>query len=323
MAAFLEAVANRILMRSGFTVDEVEPDLSGQGLKGRPDFLATHSSCGQIIVEVRSASTADDQVRFEDRTISEVMAGLNQHLQPPEWLFSVGVVARQGGGIPFAKLADSMKKQMRAFSAAGVTPQPFILKEPTVTLQITPQPTSPGRVSVWSGGWVRDTFQVLTIVDRLRKVLGQKGSKYGTPSQPMVLVVGLDGYMETGQEEIMSALLGRQTLTFQRRADGSHETWAGRDDSGLFGTDTDPQFTRISGILFICEWSMQGLAGQLIQPKWTFQKPRALYVTNPHAARPATDLFANLPVCKLSLAPGGGVAHDWKEGDDLVDFLLS
>lgn len=322
MAALLEVAAHRLLVRAGFKVDALEPDLTALGLKGRPDFLASHPTCGQAIVEVRWASTADDQVRSEHRIVGEVMEGLNKHLQPAKWRMSVGVIARQGAGIPFPKLAALIRAQMQIFETQGQVPLPFRIDDPTVSFQVTPQPGGPGRVAIWSGGWAHETFQVLTIVERLRKVLGRKGSKYGTPKQPMVLVVGLDGYMGTGQEEILSALLGRETLYFDRQSDGSAARGWGRDDSGFFGTDAKPQFTRLSGILFLGEWNMTGLAGQFLSPRWTSQRPWAWYVNNPHALWPATEVFSDLPACKLTLVPGQGITLESRVGRDLVDALF-
>jgi hypothetical protein len=174
---------------------------------------------------------------------------------------------------------------------------------------------------VTSVGWLNQEIESLPLVDRIRAVLAEKVKHYGPVGQPFVIVFGLDSLFDVGEDEIMDALLGRRQCTFVRKADGSHEAQWSRDVDGFWGYSGKPKNTRLSGVLFVGNWTMNTLAANFISSD-PWPVGWASYVTNPFAAQPVLDPFPALPRILLNAVGNDSIAFDRRPGQNFATFLF-
>jgi hypothetical protein len=258
--------------------------------------------------------------------MSRMMDGLAAHLKNGDWSFQMWFRTRKGGGIAYDKLAKEIRRQVATrTSAEHEEGFEFTWQHLTIQLRESRKPSSGGlgKVNVFSCGWLNEVIESVPAVDRIRRVLSDKAKHYGPIAQPFIVVMGMDSHFDVGEHELLDALLGRRQLTFIRKQDGTQESQWGRDVDGFFGFPGKPKNRRLSGVLFVGNWTMTTLAVNFINRDLLYPEGWGCYVTNPFATHPVLDPFPDLPRILLSDVGKDSVMQDGRPGRPIVPFLLS
>jgi hypothetical protein len=101
----------------------------------------------------------------------------------------------------------------------------------------------------------------------LRKILEGKGRKYGQLEQPFLISVNTLGTISLDRDELRGALFGRLQEYVSARSD---KCLIRHRDDGFWGTERNPKYTRVSGVLLgmALPWNVPKMELTLFKNPW-------------------------------------------------------
>jgi hypothetical protein len=224
----------------------------------------------------------DDDDETKDSHVRRLKDYVNQRLSSPDYFLSIEVVERGSSSIPLRRLRDALDSWLKGLDYKAVLalvqsheweklPR-YGWDEDDWELIFRPFPRNKTR-----GGDGRDslgmhepiirfTDPVTAPLRRLRK----KGQKYGRVDRPLVIALNNTTWLKRPDlDDLANTALGREGVL----ADPNTMTARGiRYHDGLWMSDTGPQYTRISGVLFGIDftyWTVSTATLELWHNPWS------------------------------------------------------
>ena len=282
-SALFELLLHEALLRSGVTVEAIEPQLTHTDRS--PDFLIRLATGERMYLEATlttgisdsdrrakrlldAAIQAVDSVRSDDFALEARFTGVPTR---PIRLRRVRTAVQQWlAGLDY----EDTKRLWDSSAHRRKRPQ-WDYNEDGLSISLWPIPRN-NRVAIGrgiglqhGGGWSR------TPGAALRQSIEKKAVRYGELDLPFIVAVnGLDHHGD--EYDILAALLGNEVVSFRVGGDAADATTDRTWDGAWISPDHRPRNQRVSAVLVF-----DGLA------LWT-PKKRGLLVLNPWADRPVT-----------------------------------
>jgi hypothetical protein len=246
--AFWELLLHELYTAAGFSV-AVHPTLEGSDR--RPDFrISDHE--GAFLLEARVVTATSDDRRRRDRRLRTLIDAINE-TRPRNFYVKLDIVAEGRSQPAVAPVVTELEQWLAQLDPVAIDDsldaQSSLRGLPSREiatgewlLRFTPVPVDPGKRGQLTGpligiGPVQTSYSDPTAA--IRKALGKKGRRYGTPRLPLVVALALEELgIETG--DVAAALFGKVALILsgggepvvvgQRRLDDGY--WSARRGAG-------------------------------------------------------------------------------------------
>ncbi len=312
-SASFELLLHGLVISRGFTVIEIEPELSD----GRaPDFLVGALDGREFFLEATVAEGEAGTDRGADRRTREVLQALDQVLSP-DFFLSLHCRGVPAQPVRLRRLRDQVqrfidgldyKASVAAFQAGRPLPQHHFAEHGlTVTVGVIPKNSrGPGGRAVGGrmlpGGIINPERAIQAAVE-------EKAGRYGALDRPYIIAVNALDTFASGDAAV-DALFGTEVavVTAERGMQ------CRRNPDGVWMRPGGPAYTRVSAVL----------STERLSP-WDVGQRRLRLIHNPWAARPILDLPLGVDMQRvveshlqtdagLSLAGILGLAAGWPEG---------
>jgi len=287
-SAFFELPLHELLIRQGFTIEEVEPVLAN----GRaPDFLVASPQGDRFYLEATLASGQPAATAGAERRMREALQAIDD-VQSPGFFLSLHPRGTPDRPVAVARLRRDIQRFVDALDHATVIadlaagrPWPtFEREEHGALFRIEAVPK--GRLG---GGNLRAIgvrmmapMQVQP-QDAIKSAVLGKAGRYGDPDLPFVIAVNsLEDYARADDAE--DALFGSHAVGINAAGE---DRWI-RNPDGVWHTATGPGYSRVSAVL----------STERVYP-WSLGQRRARLIYNPWARRPLPDVPLGLDIVRI------------------------
>lgn len=272
LSALTEFYFHNLLIGSEYLDIQIHPQI--KGTSAHPDFLVSRDGTPVFIAEAVVVYGNPEGKRVE-RFHYSILRIVNE-VESPDFLIWVDFVASDSSVPP--KLANIRKVIMQniasldyekvcaAYEATKELPQ-WIYDDGPWKIHFSASPVKEEsrktrrEKKARNVGIIQNPVKWITSDDSIRRTVLKKAQKYGDQGMPLIVVANVveDSFF-CDERTILSALFGKETMTFRQYTDGRTETLPGRDHNGITLKKGGPRYTRLSGLL-----SLVGLAGSTIE----------------------------------------------------------
>lgn len=309
-SAMFELMLHALLLRRGFTVVAIEPELpNGKA----PDFLVEAPDGRRFYLEATLASGMDNVAAGADRRMREALQAIDD-VASPDFFLHLHTGGTPSEPIATARLRRAVQQfvdgldyeQAVARAEAGQPPAPVWQHDEHgahFTIQPVPKNVqrSGGRAiggRMLPGGVIRPEEAIKSAVER-------KAGRYGDIDLPLVIAVNaLEEFARTG--DAVDALFGTTGVILPE--DGGARGM--RNPDGAWRGPRGPVYTRSSAVLFVERFSA-----------WSVGQRAMSLILNPWARTPINDLPLNMEIRevvdgRLETRPGQSLREifDLREG---------
>lgn len=310
-SAFFELTLHELLIRKGFTIEEVEPVLAN----GRaPDFLVASPRGDRFYLEATLASGQTAATAGAERRMREALQAIDD-VQSPDFFLSLHPRGTPDRPVGVARLRREIQRFVDGLDHAKVVadlaagrPWPTFEREEhgaVFRIEAVPKGRPGGDNARAIGVRMMVPMQVQPQETIKSAVLGKAG-RYGDPDLPFIIAVNsLEDY--AGADDAEDALFGSHAVAINAAGE---DRWI-RNRDGVWHTPNGPGYSRISAVL----------STERVYP-WSLGQRRARLIYNPWARRPLTDIPVGLDVVRIvdnvferqdgqSLSEIFGLPEDW------------
>lgn len=314
-SAFFELALHDLLLRQGFTIEEVEPVLAN----GRaPDFLVASPQGDRFYLEATLASGQPAATAGAERRMREALQAIDE-VQSPDFFLSLHPRGTPNRPVATARLRRDVQRFVNGLNYAAVVadladgrPWPTFQREEhgaVFRIEAVPKNRPGARNARAIGVRMMPAMQVQPQEAIKSAVLGKAG-RYGNPDLPFVIAVNsLEEFARADDAE--DALLGSQAVVINA---GGQDRRV-RNPDGVWHQPNGPAHRRVSAVL-----STERLTA------WSLGQRRARLIFNPWARRPLADIPLGIDTVKIvdnrfqretgqSLREVFGLSEDWPQDD--------
>ena len=314
-SAFFELTLHELLIRQGFTIEEVEPVLAN----GRaPDFLVASPQGDRFYLEATLATGqpaatagAEQRMRMALQAIDEV--------QSPNFFLSLHPRGTPDQPVATTRLRRDVQRFVDGLDHAKVVadlaagrPWPTFEQEQhgaVFRIEAVPKNTPGGGNARAIGVRMMAPIQVQPQEVIKSAVLGKAG-RYGDPDLPFVIAVNsLEDYARADDAE--DALFGSSAVAINAAGE---DRWI-REPDGVWHTPNGPGYSRVSAVL----------STERVYP-WSLGQRRARLIYNPWARRPLPDIALGVDTVRIAdnmfqrqdgqtIGEILGLPEDWPQDD--------
>lgn len=313
LSAMFELLLHALLLRQGFTIVAIEPQLPN----GRaPDFLVETPDRGRFYLEATLASGMDNVAAGADRRMREALQAIDDVDSP---LFFLHLHTRGTPNRPIAvrrlrnavqRFVDSLDYDVAVATAeAGDAPGPIWRHdEHGAHFMIQPVPKNTRRPGGRAIGGRMLPAGVIHPEVAIKSAVENKAGRYGDIDLPLVIAINaLEEF--AGIDDAIDALFGTKTVVVPQIG----EPRAARNPDGAWRGAAGPVYTRSSAVLFVERLSA-----------WSIGQRSLRLILNPWARSPVGDLPLDVEVRQVveghletrpgrSLADIFGLPEGWPE----------
>ena len=281
-AAMFELLLHEMLLRSGCTIEAVEPQVAATN--NRPDFLVRAADGERFYIEGVTPSGRSNVDAGAERRMDEALSAIDG-VQSPNFLLAVLTTGLPSQPVPVGRLrraierwvADLDYETVRAAWQDGEGELPEFQQEhhgAEFRIEALPRLRTKGElrdraigIEMPDAEWVQDHVAV-------REAVTRKSGRYGVLELPYIVAV--NALTAHGEEhDAVDALFGSDCVELIRTADGGFGHRNARMPDGVWYGRGGPVNTRVSAVL----------STERLTP-WTLGERRARLFLNPWAARP-------------------------------------
>lgn len=276
--AVFELLVHEALVRSGFTIVEIEPVLPGRTTS--PDFLVRSPDGVEFIVE---CVVANGRSEAEDRALKRRDAAVDgvSTTPSPKHILTVNVRGAPDKPVKISGLRGKLSTWIKALPDGPQAKRaaPFVFEEHGLRLSVrvmTPRrrPAGPDDRSV---GSISYPIQAHAPGEDLRGSLGKKASKYDDLEKPYIIAINdAQGF---GEQHLMDALMGSTSAV-----QVGDQFEARRLPDGLWTEGGRPRRRGVSAVLWF-RWS----------DAWRPWGRAIRLVRNPYAQYPLPEIGLPFP----------------------------
>lgn len=255
-SAFFELFLHEVAHRLGC---ELEPHPELTGTSKHPDFLVRSPSHEPSYLEAVVSSELSDEELGAEKRADELLDGLNR-LEVSNFFLGVCVLIqgpkplsqrrlRQFAEIQLAQLTpQAVENAMQSGALQG--PPRFRYRDEGWDIELTPMPKSAAAHAAGApliGIEITPVRDIDTITP-LNAALKKKSRRYGRLDKPYLIALSaMDMFAD--EPSVRAALFGTEDVRFKQLPNG---TWTidNRYRDALWISDTGPQYTRVSGVIF-------------------------------------------------------------------------
>ena len=287
-SAFFELALHELLIRQGFTIEEVEPVLAN----GRaPDFLVASPQGVRFYLEATLASGQPTATAGAERRMREALQAIDD-VHAPDFFLSLRPRGTPERPVASARLRRDVQRFVNGLDHAAVVadlaagrPYPTFEREEhgaAFRIEAVPKNTPGGGNARAIGVRMMAPIQVQPQETIKSAVLGKAG-RYGDPDLPFVIAVNsLEDYARADDAE--DALFGSSAVAINAAGE---DRWI-REPDGVWHTPNGPGYSRVSAVL----------STERVYP-WTLGQRRARLIYNPWARRPLPDIPLGIDVVRI------------------------
>lgn len=314
-SAFFELTLHELLIRQGFTIEEVEPVLEN----GRaPDFLVSSPQGDRFYLEATLASGQPAATAGAEQRMREALQAIDD-VQSPDFFLSLRPRGTPARPVAIARLrrevqrfVDGLDHAAAVADLAAGRPLPTFEREEhgaAFRIEALPKNTPGGGNARAIGVRMMAPIQVQPQEVIKSAILGKAG-RYGDPDLPFVIAVNsLEDY--AGADDAEDALFGSSAVAINAAGE---DRWI-REPDGVWHTPNGPGYSRVSAVL----------STERVYP-WTLGQRRARLIYNPWARRPLPDIPLGIDVVRIvnnvfrrhngeSIREVLGLPENWPEDD--------
>lgn len=270
-SAFFELLVHALLLRQGFTIVEIEPQLAN----GRaPDFLVEAPDGSRFYLEATLASGVDNVAAGADRRMREALQAIDD-VASPDFFLHLHSRGTPSQPIGTRRLRNAVQRFVDGLDydaavradEAGQAPGPiWQYDEHGAHFMIQPIPKNTRRAGGRAIGGRMVPGGIVHPEVAIKSAVEGKAGRYGNVDLPLVIAVNaLEEF--AGIDDAIDALFGTTMVMVPENG----EPRPGRNPDGAWRGPAGPVYTRSSGVLFVerlSAWSVGQRSLHLIRNPW-------------------------------------------------------
>lgn len=315
-SAFFELLLHELLLRRGFTIVEIEPQLpSGKA----PDFLVEAPDGSRFYLEATLASGLDNVAAGANRRMREALQAIDE-VTSPDFFLHLHTRGTPNRPIATRRLKDRVQRfvdeldydaAVQAAEAGGAPGPIWQAEEHGAHFTIQPIPKNTRRAGGRAIGGRMLPGGVIHPEVAIKSAVEGKAGRYGEIDLPLVIAVNsLEEFASI--TDAIDALFGTVMVIVPENG----EPRPGRNPDGAWRGPAGPVYTRSSAVLFVERLS-----------SWSVGQRSVRLIHNPWARNPLPDLSWEVEVRRvidgrletepgLTLAQIFGLPDGWPEQFD-------